>query len=66
MFWKEYRAGLDETEALAVAVALQSRLSRTCANTTVDPDPSPAGSCERVKALAERDWSVTRFDETVM
>ena len=68
MFWKEDRAGLDVTVALAVAVALQSRLSSTWANTTtVDPvsAPSPAGSWERAKEVAERDCRVTRLEEAV-
>jgi hypothetical protein len=69
MLWKEDRAGLVVTVALAVAVALQSRLSSTWANTTtVDPDsaPSPEGSWERAKAVAERDCRVTRLDDAVM
>ena len=69
MLRKEDKAGLEVTVALAVTVALQSRLSSTWANTTtVDPDsaPSPAGSWERAKAVAERDCRVTRLDDAVM
>ena len=69
MFWKDDSAGLVFTVTVAVAVLLQSRLSSTCAKTTVgtvpEPLPSPAGSWESAKAVAERDCKVTRLDEEV-